>query len=118
MTRTPLQRPDAPSVVAPRAADVFTITARDDDDEVIAWRIGVVGVDLARAEPADAGTAVDLSQPDSMSCDAARSLAAGHSPARLSGARHLLSPSWPSAIRLTNAFGTGDVIDAGEEPRP
>ena len=86
------------------------LSARDDADEVIAWRVGDVGVDLARAEPADAGTAVDRAQPDSMSCDAARSRAAGHSLARLGRARHLLSPSWPSAIRLTDAFGTGSSM--------
>ena len=117
MPHTTLQCPDALAIVVARgASNVSRITTRDDDLEVIPWRVGAVVVDLARAEPTDVGASVDLAQPDSTSCDGARSRAAGHS-ARSGRAGRLLSPSWPSAIRLTNAFGTTDLIDAREEPR-
>lgn len=117
MARTSLQRPDAlAGVLAPGTADVSTVTTRH-DDEVIGWRAGEVVIDLARAEPAEVGTAVDLAQPDSISCADARSWAAGYqSPARIGRGRDRLSPSWPSAIRLTNVFGTSDLIDARDRP--
>ena len=94
MARISIQRPDAlGSVVARGAAEMNS----GEDDEVIAWRIGDVVVDLARPEPADVGAAVDLAQPDSISCDAARSGVAGHkSPTRIGRARQPLSSSWPS----------------------
>ena len=111
------QGPGAPATVVARgAADASAITTRDDDQDVMTWRAGDVVVDLAQAEPADVGTAVDLAQPDSI-YDGGRSRAAGPSPPRVARAGRLLSPSWPSAIRLTNAFGTTDLIDAREEPR-
>ena len=118
MPRKALQRPDPlPSIVTRGAAAVSPMTTRYDDDQVIAWRVGDVVIDLARAEPADVGAAVDLAQPDSTSSDATRSHAAGHSSAPI-GCGGLLSPSWPSAIRLTNAFGTADLINDREGPRP
>lgn len=92
------------------------ITIRD-DEEVITWRVGDVVVDLARAEPADVGTAVDLAQPDSISGDVAHPAAAvHHRSTRIGRRRHVLSPSWPSAIRLTNAFDTAKLIDARPGP--
>lgn len=86
------------------------------DEEVITWRAGDVVVDLAREEPAGVGTAVDLAQPDSISCDAAHPAAGHHLSTRIGRRRHRLSPSWASAIRLTNSFGRADLIDARPGP--
>lgn len=119
MTGTTLERRDAlVSVVTRGALDSSTVT--NHDDEVTARRAASVPVDLARSEPPDAaGTAVDLAQAEHIPCDAARSGAAGrYSPARPGGTRQLLSPSWPSAIRMTNVFGTADLIDTRHGPRP
>lgn len=117
MPHTTVPHPGAPaSVVRRGAANVSRITTRVDDHEATPWRVGVV-VDLARAEPADVGTAVDLAQPDSISCEGARSRAAGHSPPserpRRAPASAVMALGHPADERVR----TTDLPIPGEEPR-
>jgi hypothetical protein len=108
---------DVPGAVAPQdgETDVPTITSRH-GHEVIVSPAGDVVVDLAQADPPDVGCVVDLAQWDVPA--AGTSSATGHrTPDRFGGAGRL-SPSWPSVLRVTNAFGTTDLIDARERPTP
>ena len=106
---------DVAATLAPRSGEteISTITNRYGHDVVDAMQ-GEVLVDLAQTDPADVGCVVDLGQGD---VTAAGESATGHrSPDRI-GAGHL-SPSWPSVLRVTNAFGTTDLIDARPRARP
>ena len=105
------------ATVAPQdgETEVSTITARY-GHEVMVSPAGEVVVDLAQADPPEVGCLVDLAQWDVPA--AGTSSATGHrAPGRSVGAGRL-SPSWPSVLRVTNAFGTTDLTDARERPTP
>lgn len=113
---------DEPGAVIPQAviprdgeADVLTVTSRH-GHEVIVPPAGDVVVDLAQADPPDAGCVVDLAQWDVPV--AGTYPATGHRTPGRSGGAGRLSPSWPSILRVTNAFGTTDLIDGRERARP
>ena len=84
--------------------------------EVMVSPAGDMVVDLAQADPPEVGCVVDLAQWDVPA--AGTSSATGHRAPGRSGGAERLSPSWPSVLRVTNAFGTTDLTDARERPTP
>lgn len=71
--------------------------------EVIVPPAGDVVVDLAQADPPDAGCVVDLAQWEVLA--AGTYPATGHRTPGGFGGTGRLSPSWPSVLRVTDAFG-------------
>lgn len=108
---------DAPATVAPPDGEtvVSTFTTRYGHD-VTASPAGGVLVDLAQAEPASVGCVVDLAEEDVPA--AVTSPPTGRRSADRIGGAGRLSPSWPSVLRVTSAFGTTDLIDAREGATP
>ena len=99
---------DAEVTVTPRDEAVAARITTRYGHAMVDSRAGDVVVDLAQTEPVDSGCVVDLAQRD-VTAAGTSSATGGRSPDRSGAGR--LSPSWPSVLRVTNAFGTADVID-------